>query len=804
MPGPRRRRGRGVPEPDDSALPSGLTGPVDIPDPPPPPRLPRRERFRQGVRSAVATAAGLPRVLRLCWQASPWATVLLAVLTVVVGLFPALTASTARLLVDAVVHAVEIRASHRPDRATLVLPLPGSPHVATTSSTHVVFWLAVTQFVVYTVSEVLTAARSIVQRVLSDRLSLTVSTMVVAKASQLELSFFEQSESYDLLQRAADQGTRPFNTLTTFFGLLQTLVTFASMIGLLIGLNPWLGLIVLVAPIPAFIVDTRYGRWTYARSRWTSPVNRRIVYLQRLLTTDNDAKEIKIFNLGPYLVERFRLLSANYNQRLRELSIRRQLAELGWSLLSEIARSGSYLYVALQAAAGALTLGDLTLYGTAASSVQGGVSSMLSSLTQMYENNLYVDDLYRLLAAPTETELQAARAAARAELATAGPVAPGSTPPPRQSPEDALSTADEGSTGGSSPAEPSPAEPVPTGSALAGPVTAGTAVGSLDGRPKRPRGSAAALTKPGPWTAGGPPPEPVPRSIVAAFAPTPLPVPLRGDVVFDHVSFHYPGTDRNALVDVTFEVAAGETIAIVGRNGAGKSTLIKLLCRLYSPDEGRILIDGVDIADVDADVLRSQFGAVFQDHVSFQASAAENIGLGQLDELEDRPRVEGAGVAGGADEFIRDLAHGYDTALGRWFGNGVNLSGGQWQKVALSRGFMREARILVLDEPSAALDARAEHDLFARLRALATNRTAFYISHRFSTVRQADRIIFLEGGGITESGTHQELMARGGQYAELFTLQAAAYTDDGVPERPAQSHRPGTRAGSPPDPRPSG
>jgi ATP-binding cassette subfamily B protein len=724
MPGPRRGRARSSPWADAPALPSGLTGPVDIPDPPPPPRLPRRERLRTGLRSAAATAAGLPRVLRLCWQASASATITLALLTVVVGLFPALTASTARLLVDAVVHAVEVHTAHGPDHATLVLPIPGSPRVATMTTTRVVFWLAVTQFLVYTVSEVLTAARSIVQRILSDRLALTVSTMVVAKASQLELSFFEQSESYDLLQRAADQGTRPFNTLTTFFGLMQTLVTFASMIGLLIGLNPWLGLIVLIAPIPAFIVDTRYGRWTYMRSRWTSPVNRRITYLQRLLTTDADAKEIKIFNLGPYLVERFRMLSVNYNQRMRELSIRRQLAELGWSLLSEIARSGSYLYVALQAAAGALTLGDLTLYGTAASSVQGGVSNILSSLTQMYENNLYVDDLYRLLATPTEAELQASRQAARGT----GPLVK------QRSPEE-------------------------------------------------------------------PPPKPVPASVLAAFTPTPLPVPLRGDVVFDHVSFRYPGTDANALVDVSFEVAAGETIAIVGRNGAGKSTLIKLLCRLYSPDSGRILVDGVDIADVDASVLRSQLGAVFQDHVSFQASVAENIGLGQLADLDDRSRIEAAGVAGGADEFVRSLVAGYDTSLGRWFGNGVNLSGGQWQKVALSRGFMREARILVLDEPSAALDARAEHDLFARLRALATDRTAFYISHRFSTVRQADRILFLANGGITEAGTHQELMAAAGQYAELFNLQAAAYLDDpalltaqpGPPNPPGRARRLGPR-----------
>jgi ATP-binding cassette subfamily B protein len=258
---------------------------------------------------------------------------------------------------------------------------------------------------------------------------------------------------------------------------------------------------------------------------------------------------------------------------------------------------------------------------------------------------------------------------------------------------------------------------------------------------------------------------------------------VRGEIRFDHVSFAYPGAAENALTDLSFTVDAGETIAIVGRNGAGKTTLFKLICRLYDPTAGRILIDGIDIRDVDPAELRAHIGGMFQDYVTYQATAAENIGLGHLDAIADREAILKASRQAGADALIGGLPQGYETALGKWFDAGVNLSGGEWQKVALARAFMRDARILLLDEPTSALDAQAEYELFERIHSLTRGRTAVYISHRFSTVRRADRIVFLEHGRLVEQGTHEQLMRLNGRYARLFRLQASAYTgEDILPE----------------------
>ncbi|MBI4544998.1 MAG: ABC transporter ATP-binding protein [Gemmatimonadetes bacterium] len=255
----------------------------------------------------------------------------------------------------------------------------------------------------------------------------------------------------------------------------------------------------------------------------------------------------------------------------------------------------------------------------------------------------------------------------------------------------------------------------------------------------------------------------------------PLPRPIREGFRFQGVGFRYPGAERWALRQVSFELRPGERLALVGENGAGKTTLVKLLARLYDPHEGRILLDGVDLREYNIDELRRAIGVIFQDFVEYDLAARENVAVGWIDALEDRPRIERAAAKSLADTVIARLERGYDHMLGRRFDGGVNLSGGEWQKIALARAYMRDAQILILDEPTASLDARAEYQVFQRFSELTGGRMAVLISHRFSTVRMASRILVLEDGRIREEGSHAELLERGGLYAELFSLQAAGY-----------------------------
>ncbi len=669
--GGRRRQ-----KPDSGPANSGLTGDPTI-EPPQQPEGPKDLRGRwQSLKQAVTgTTAALPQVLRLVWEASRRTTLLLFVTTALAGIVPAITVGLSLMLVNAVVRGIVINQTHVANQVRFPdLGIPWLPGPTLTAVNMIIF-LAVLQLLVFAFSALLNTLRNITQQLLQNSVSMRIQLMVMEKAASLDLPFYEDPASYDLLRRAQnDSINRPVLMIATAFGLLQTSLTFVTMIALLLGVSPLLALLALVSPIPAFIADTRYGWRGYNIARWGSRLLRRMSYMVTLVTTDSFAKEVKLFGLGQYFIERYRLIATAFYDTQRSQLVRRYLTGFVLGNFSTIVTSLTYLYVALQAIVGRLTLGHLTAYTQAAQSVQNSIQSILSGFSGMYEHNLYLNNLYELMA-------------------------------------------------------------------------------------KEP-------------------------SMTVPAKPTPVPEPLRGEIRFEHVTFVYPGAEHAALTDLSFTVKAGETLAVVGRNGAGKTTLFKLICRLYDPNEGRILIDGIDIRDFAPDELRRQIGAMFQDYVDYQATAAENIGLGNLAQIADRDAVVSASKQAGSDELIANLPEGYDTALGKWFDAGVNLSGGEWQKVALARAFMREdARILLLDEPTSALDAQAEYDLFERLRSLTHGRTAVYISHRFSTVRRADRIIFLEHGRLVEEGTHQELMRLDGRYARLFRMQAAAYTgEDVVPE----------------------
>jgi ATP-binding cassette subfamily B protein len=610
------------------------------------PRLGLRATLRETARNARASLIGVPRVLGLVWQTHRGFTLALGIITLLQSATPAAQVWLAGQLLQAVVDGVG----------------RGGDAVAVRQ----IVILAIIQFLLLAANSLLQTLQNISQQLLQDRTANRVQLMIMEHANKLDLSIFEDATFYDQLQQAQREAAfRPVGMVSGVFGLVRTLLTFLSMIALLIQLGPILAIVALLSPIPAFIASTRYGWQGYQQMRRQSPERRVMAYLTNLLTTDTYNKEIKLFTLGDFFISRYRGLAQKFIQENQGLLIRRYLAAFAWGALTLLASGGTYLYVALLAVRGTINIAGLTVFTGAASQVQGNIQGLLGGLSSMYENTLYLNTLFDLLAF----------------------------------------------------------------------------------EPK----------------------------IRAPHDPTPVSRHFTRGIEFRNVSYAYPGRDEPALRDVSFTIAPGETMALVGRNGAGKTTIVKLLTRLYDPDSGQILIDGVDIREYDPADLRREIGVIFQDYVTYFLSARENIGVGRLEASDDLDRITDAAAQSGADGVVARLPQGYDTTLGKWFDQGHQLSGGEWQKIALARAFMRDAQILILDEPTAALDAQAEYEIFARMKELTEGKTALFISHRFSTVRLADRIMVLEGGSIIELGTHDELLLRGGRYAELFNLQATAY-----------------------------
>jgi ATP-binding cassette, subfamily B, bacterial len=605
-----------------------------------------RAALREVVRNTRASLVGVPRVLKLVWETHRWLTLALGAVTLAQSMLPAAQVWLAGQLLKAVVDGLAAHGDAASVRRIVIL--------------------ALLQFLALAASSLFQTLQNIFQQLLQDRAAQRVQLLLMEHANSLDLSFFEDAKFYDQLQQAQREAAfRPVTMVSGVFGLVRTLLTFISMIALLVKLGPLLAIVALLAPIPAFIASTRYGWQGYMQMRRQSPERRLMTYLTNLLTTDSYNKEIKLFTLSQFFVERYRDLATKFIAENQTLLVRRYLVGFFWGALTIIASSGTYLYVALRAIQGTISISGLVVYTQAAQQVQSNFQGLLGGLSSMYENTLYLNTLFDLLAFQPRIH--------------------------------------------------APAHPVP---------------------------------------------------VAQHFT--------RG-IEFRHVSYTYPGRDEPALQDISFTIAPGETVALVGRNGAGKTTIVKLLTRLYDPDEGQILIDGVDIRDYDPTALRHEIGVIFQDYVTYFLSARENIGVGRLEALDNLGRIAASAEQSGADSVIARLPEGYDTTLGKWFDQGHQLSGGEWQKMALARAFMRDAQILVLDEPTAALDAQAEYEIFARMQELTAGKTAFFISHRFSTVRLADRIMVLAGGAIIENGSHDELLLQQGRYAELFNLQAASY-----------------------------
>jgi ATP-binding cassette, subfamily B, bacterial len=625
--------------------------PKDAPEPPRGGPTPPNAR---SLKERVSALKNLPAFLKLVWRTSPLLTSSSLALRVVRALVPIVTLYIGKLIIDEVVLLVQ-----RPT------------HPATLQEwwrSGLLDWLTFllfAEFALAVLADVLGRVVSLIDSLLGERVSNDSSVRLMEHAATLDLEDFEDAEFQDKLERARRQTSGRMALMGQLFGQAQDILTVVSFAAGLVVYAPWLIVLLFIALVPAFLGEAHFNAQGYALAYFRTPERRELDYIRQTAASVETAKEVKIFGLNGFLIDRYRRLAGDLYAANRKLALRRASWGGLFTAMGTVGYYLAYAYIAWQTVAGAFTIGDLTFLAGSFRRLRTLLEGLLAGFSSTASQALYLDDLFSFFEVTPEIH--------------------------------------------------SPANPLP------------------------------------------------------------FPKPIRQGFAFENVGFKYPGAERWAVRNLTFALAAGEVLALVGENGAGKTTLVKLLARLYDPDEGRILLDGRDLRDYDLEQLRGNIGVIFQDFVRFNFSAADNIAVGRIAERDDRARIEEAAERSRAADVIAKLPGGYDQMIGKRFRNGVELSGGEWQKIAIARAYMRDAEVLILDEPTAALDARAEFEVFQRFKEVSAGRTAVLISHRFSSVRMADRILVLVDGRVEAQGTHDQLIAQSGRYAELFELQAASY-----------------------------
>lgn len=616
-------------------------------------RSPLNPEPEPGLRERLTALTHLPPLFKMVYQTNRGYTIAIVLLRVVRASVPLALLWVGKLIIDGVVAAIAAHSS----RAAI--------------DWRSLAFLVGLELAIAVVGEGLARGSSLLESLLGDLFANRISERMLAHAAVLDLEQFEDSETYDRLERARRQTVGRIGLLAIVLNSAQELATLVTLAAVLLLYVPWLLLLLAVSVIPSFLGEARFAHLGYSLLYQWTPERRTLDYLRYVGASDVSIKEVKLFGLSDFLRKRYARLAADFYDANKRLSIRRATASTLLSIIGTVGYYAAYgiivylTVVRYESPAGVFTIGVLTFLAGSFRQSRDLIQRILLSLAQIYEQSLYVSDLFAFF-----------------EI--------------------------------------------------------------------KPR-------------------------ITSKPNALPLPRPILDTIVFENVGFRYPGAETWAVRGLSFVLRPRESVALVGENGAGKTTLVKLLARLYDPTEGRILLDGVDLREYDLADIHANIGVIFQDFVRYDFLLRENIGVGQVENVTDHARVQEAAERGLADSVAARLDAGYEQQLGRRFDGGVQLSGGEWQKVALARAYMRDAAVLILDEPTAALDARAEYEVFLRFTALAAGRIAVIISHRFSTVRMARRILVLRDGKLIEQGTHADLVDAGGLYAELFNLQAAGY-----------------------------